>query len=263
MPKIIQPPHSCTNHRVLLQANEDLKLQILAANLKEQLAEDIPFTEDYRVTKAIGNFKVGDSVKDLSINQILAKLLGLTINTSDNNPPVIDPDSPDANDPTGPIQPDNAIVTQILAEELPMYGINEAGELEEAKYQILILTEAEEMKKPDKSGFYQIIDGENQVIESGYQYLSANNPDGPFILALPSFVDISEIAIETYNALAGKDEDPWVSYNSLNLTNDFDAITAVCEEIGWSLPEIDRTNYTIWADLEQPASGAAFRFIIE
>jgi hypothetical protein len=46
------------------------------------------------------------------------------------------------------------------------------------------------------------------------------------------------------------------------MSNDYDEISALCAELEVDISGIDRTRYTLWADLEAGPTGKIHRFII-
>jgi hypothetical protein len=150
MPKIHNPigPSGCP-HTPGLNGNEDIKLRILAANLRKQFAKDIPFTEEYKVGKALGGFTVGDSVKDLSLAEILIKLLGLTEVAID---PELPPDIP-------PIIGDDTLVSEIIRTKAPIYQINDNYEIVEVKFNFKTFNETASAAEPTdrQTVFYQVV----------------------------------------------------------------------------------------------------------
>lgn len=218
----------------------------------EQLAtkaDVIPFTEDKFVTKAVGNFAVGDSVKGLSVAEILAKLLGLS-----DEP--INPDEPDIPDePTG-------VVETILANKLPMYQLAGDGVLAELPYNYITITADEaaaSQQKPTQSGFYQIINENGDVIESGYQQIQVKIPNVPFMIALPNIIDYpNQVSAQVYNEL----QKTW-SATSITLTSDAEEIAFICDDEGCSVPEAP-DGYILWASKNANimSSESIYRFSI-
>lgn len=212
-------------------------------------ANDVPFTSAKFVGVPMGNFKLGDSLADMTIAEIFAKLLGLT-----------------DTDPTSPVEPDvpetpEEIVADIVKNKTPMYSVNSAGEIVELSYDdVTTYTEETAAAKPEESGFYQITNDAGEVIESGYQEVSVENPNVPYIIALPVGVDFSTmVEVQTYDDLQSK----WVENTSLSLSNNFDEISALCGQLGVNISHIDTTKYTLWANLEAGPSGEIYRFIIK
>lgn len=209
-------------------------------------ADNIPFTEDYAVGSALGEFVVGDSVKNMTIREILIKLLGLTVTGIPD-----DPDGPEVGD---------SVVEEIVTNNTPMYSVNADGEVAEISYDdVIIYTEEAASKQPTESGFYQITAESGEVIESGYQETTVNNPDVPYIIALPIRVDFNTmVTVQTYDTLEGT----WKN-DSLEMSNDYEEISALCNELGVDISHIDTTQYTLWADMESGPSGKIHRFIIK
>ena len=210
----------------------------------EAKANNILFTTDKFVTKAFGGFTVGESLKDLTIAELLAKLLELA-----DEKPVL---------PDVPVEP-NGIVDTIINNKLPMYSINSNGEIVELSYDnIITYTEKAAGVQPTESGFYQVLNDAGEAVESGYQELTAINPDVPYIIAMPAIVDFSAmVTVYTYDTLEGT----W-KLDPINMSNNYDEISALCNELGVDISQINTAQYTLWADLEAGPSGKIHRFII-
>jgi hypothetical protein len=214
-----------------------------------EFSAKIPFTTAKLVNNPIGTFKMGDDLVGMSITEILTKLLGLSDST------IVDPDEPGT--PTEP----NSIVEKIIANKIPMYSVNLNGEVAEVAYdEVITYTEDAAKAQPKKSGFYQIIDEAGEVVESGYQELTADNPNVIYIIALPKDVDFSTMVMtQTYDTLESK----WKN-DSLEMSNDYNTISGICEALSIDISHIDLEKYTLWADLTsgQGPSGKIHRFII-
>lgn len=208
-------------------------------------ADNIPFKEDKYVTNSLGKFKAGDSVKGLSITEILAKLLGL-VDATPENPET--PDSPD--DPTG-------VIETIIQTQIPMYSVTANGELVEIPFKLLSMTEAEAAQAPTQEGFFQITLDSGEVI-SGYQELQADSDETYYVIALPKIVDY-----DTMVTMSVYDDNlsVWTDAEKFKLTKDSTEVTALCNEADIDLSHIDTNIYTIWA-LEDCPTGSKIRFII-
>ena len=116
----------------------------------ELKSDAILFKQDKLVTVAIGNFAVGDSVKDLTIAEIITRILGLTDSTS--------PENPD-----GP----QGIIATIIANELPIYSGTDTTGLAANDWNEISLSTAEHTE----SGFYSEDD------RNGYQLVFIGNTE--------------------------------------------------------------------------------------
>lgn len=202
-------------------------------------ANEVPFTSAKFITKPFGDFTYGENLKNLSIAEILAKLLGLV----DNDPNVQEPDS---------------IVENIVENEIPMYSVTADGTLEEVPYKLLTFTEDEAAAKPSESGFYQIKDASGNVIESGYQELQADSGDVYYIIALPKAIDFNTIVdVQAYSIATNS----WMPDDTV-LTSDAFEVAALCEEAEIDISHIDTNIYTIWA-LDETPTGRMLRFTIK
>lgn len=204
-------------------------------------ADSILFTTDKIVNNAVGSFVVGDNVNGMTLSEIISKLLNLSA-------------------PTGPDVPSGGVIGDIVNNKTPMYSINGDGNVVQVPYDaVLTYTVADNNTQPTQSGFYQIVGDNGEVIESGYQELSANNPDVPHIIALPKGVDFNTmVTTEVFNTKAQE----WVP-TTLNMSNNITDIEALCNELGVDISHIDQNAYTIWADLEYGPTGSIIRYIIK
>lgn len=213
-------------------------------------ANNILFTTDKFVTSQIGSFVNGESVKDLTIAELFAKLLGL----SDN--PAQSPDDFDQPEYT-PEQP-TTVAEKIIADKLMMYSVNMDNELAAADFKVLTLTPEEAAAAPQVSGFYQINDN-GEIIESGYQELQIMSDETYYIIALPKIVDYeSMVELQAYDS----DENIWYTCDKLPLTSDQDTVVALCDEAGVDISHIDTDIYTVLA-LEDTCTGSKLRYIIK
>lgn len=212
----------------------------------QEKADEVPFEDEQVVTNAMGGFLAGESVKGLTMAQILAKLLGLTKGET--------PEIPEAGD----------IVEDIVTNQTPMYSMTDDGEMVEVTYNQLTYTEENHAAEGENipSGFYQILDTDGQLIESGYQETAATSSDEipvPYIVALPKAIQKENLKVKVYDTL----ENVYKESKSMwqLLTDDYDAISSLCMELGITIAHIDRDIYKLWSTLE-PATGGAVRIII-
>ena len=216
----------------------------LATDVK---ADKIPFAESKIVGKDVGLFKAGDDVKDLTIAQILAKLLEL----SDNN---VTPEEPEI--PSEPDEP-GSVIDQ--ASRLAMYSVNMNNALAPtSSTNIVTMSPEEAAGAPTFNGFYQIEEN-GEVIESGYQEMTISKEDTYYVIALPKVIDYeSMIEIQAYDA----DEDQWYNCDKLPLISDPETVAVLCEEAGVDISDIDTDVYTVWVDEASP-TGSQLRYIIK
>lgn len=208
-------------------------------------ADKVLFTDNKFINNPIGSFKAGDNVKGWTLSDLFVNLLGLTDTFGGE-----EPDDPGVSD---------SIIEEIVTRKIPMYSVTDEGEISEISYdEVITYTEEAAAEQPNKSGFYQIVDESGEVIESGYQELTAINQDIPYIIALPISIDFnSMITVQTYDTIVTK----WKN-ESLELTNNYEEINGLCSELGVDISHIDTTKYTLWADLEKGPTGKIHRFII-
>ena len=221
--------------------NETKVLELIENNASSKIG--ISFTTDITV----GHLAAGTQIsKDMTIGQILYNML-----FSSSQP----------EEPENPEVPETSeeIINSIVENKTPMYSVDSTGEVTELSYDnIIVYNETESNVMPTESGFYQVVDDSGEVIESGYQEITANNPDVPYIIALPLNLDFNNmVSVQTYDTLEGvwKDE-------QINMSNDYESISNLCAELGVDISHIDLSKYTLWADLAYGPSGKIHRFII-
>ena len=218
----------------------DLSNYYTKSEVDNAKANNVPFTTDKYVTKALGGFNIDDNLKDMNILDILAKLLGLS------DQPSQGPDEPDTPDePQG-------IIENIMANEIPMYSITDDGILAEASFKIINGNEA-----PTESGFYEIKDEQGNILEAGYQDLQVENDEMYYVIALPKEVDYNTmVEVETYDP----DEKVW-NEATITMTSDPDVVAACCDEVGIDISHIDQEHYTVWVQ-EDICTGSIIRYRI-
>lgn len=200
-------------------------------------ADDIPFTTDKYVKKAVGGFAIDDNLKGLSIAEILAKLLGFQ-------------------------EEPNGLIATIMKDRIAMYQVNENDTIQEVPFQIITYYDSAEKINDGQTGFYQVLDtsDNNKLIEAGYQHFSTEKEPW-YIVALPEALNLYDGG----NTLAYSWHDlesKWTPTSPLSLTNDYAAIVAEYEAIGIE-PPVAPAGYQLWADLSRPDPGEVYRFIIK
>lgn len=219
-------------------------------NLDEMLqekADEVPFEDERVVTNAMGGFLAGESVKGLTMAQILAKLLGLTKGET--------PEVPDS----------DGIVGDITTNETPMYSMTDEGELVEVTYNQITYTEENSVSEGANipSGFYQIVDSAGNLVESGYQETAAISSDElpvPYIVALPKAITKENLVVKVYDTLENVYKESKDMWNLL--TDNYEDISNLCQELGIAISHIDTNAYKLWSTLE-PATGSAIRIMIK
>jgi hypothetical protein len=220
-------------------------------HLNELKANDKPFanTTASVVTNAIGAFEVNEDIKDYTIAQILAKLLGIT---SESGP--VEPENPD--NPDVPSEPTGVIDT-IIAKTLPMYSITSDGVVAETQFEHLVMTEEDAAAEPTKTGFYQI-NNTDGTTEYGYQELQADSDDFIYVIALPKVVDYDTmVSLKVYDMR----NSVWTTGEKFEMISDPDEVASICDEYGIDISAINQEEYTIyvWEDLP---SGSKLRYVI-
>lgn len=218
------------------------------AFVEEKIAEkanDIPFTTDKFVGKAIGGFAVGANVKGLTIAEILAKLLELVDEPGEN------PDEPDE-----PIEPDvptefDSVAEKIDVAQIPMYSVTSEGELVPVAFKLV-----DKDAEPTESGFYAVKDSEGNIIQAGYQDLTISNDEMYYAVALPKEVDY-DTAVTLYSW--GPDDKVWVDSEMPGFTSDPVEVARICGDAGIDISHIDTNVYTVWA-LEAVCTGSILRY---
>lgn len=151
------------------------------------------------------------------------------------------------------------IVDTIIANEMPMYQVDESGELAEVSYKLLNFDTTTAAVAATESGFYQIKDTAGNVIESGYQHASNPNDSMYYVIVLPKEMDFStNVSVQSWDAL----QNEWSS-DRVVMSNDLAMIERAFTDAGLTLPEYDTEKYTLWLDASlDTCSGIDYRFII-
>ena len=162
-------------------------------------ANDVLFTEDYRVGTPIGLFVADDSVKDLTLSQIISRLLGLTLYV----PPVV-PGLPENVPESTPEE-----IKNIIVNKLPAYVVDGTGTIVEADYETYYkqMTTSESYADSTGNHFYQVVNAETgELEESGYQVDTIEDEELWMTVAIPNTV--TKFHVEQYNSKATGD-DKW------------------------------------------------------
>jgi hypothetical protein len=204
-------------------------------------ANDVLFTESKIVKTAIGGFVVDEDIKDLTIAQLFAKLLGFSLN---------DPDQPDT-----PEEP-SSLIDKLMANQQSLYQIDDTGLLHEVSYKYSVYTPDDAAKLGSDTSFYQIKDGDT-VVESGYEHYTEPQ-DMYYIMALPSELILGEnVTVKAWD----EGLSAWQNINAAAFTCDYSEIEAALGEADFAAPIVP-DGYTLWADLSDINSGMSYRFII-
>lgn len=199
-------------------------------------ADKVPFTTDKFVTRSVGGFVEGESIKGLTIAELFAKLLGLSDDKPGENPE--EPDAP------GEGATPEEIADYLIATETPIYSQDDQGVLVASDFGNTTWTEEEAaVQMNGVSTFYQIVDDTGSVIESGYQEATTYNETDWLTVALPNTV--TSFSIKKYDGLSNG----WFPVN-------FEMEKAVNQTI---------EGYTIWTVPEEYEimAGSTLRFVIE
>lgn len=190
-------------------------------------ANDVPFADDYRVGTNLGGFVVDESLQGMTVVQILTKLLGLT--------KYVAPEVPEGS---------SAVVEEIITNQDTIYSHDENGNLVETEFVNATWTEAE--AAPQMNGvstFYQIVDAEGTVIESGYQEATTYNEEAWLTIALPDYIE--SFTVKQYDGLRN-------GWYEVNFVFEKAAEQTIDGYIIWTVPE----KYEVM-------SGSTYRFVIE
>ena len=205
-------------------------------------ADDVLFSTDKFVTKAVGGFVVGDNLNGVKLADLFAKLLEL-VNEQPDAP--VEPDEPDS------------IIDNIIINKLAMYSVDDNGNMIAEDFEKLTFDATTAELAPENYGFYQIVEN-GKVIESGYQNLMSSNDELYYVIALPKEVDYhTMVKLQEWD-----DEDGWNECQLLQLTSDPDVVAELCDEVGIDISHINTELYTVWA-MEDVCTGSKLRFIIE
>lgn len=212
-----------------IQPTVDLSNYVTKTELEiaiQQKSDAVLFTEDYVVTNPVGNFTANQSVNGLTIEEIIKNILGLKLKTT--------PESPEGS---------SDVVQEIVEKKTPIYSQDASGALVASEFEHVVWT-AEQAANPlqDLSAFYQIVDDNGKVIESGYQEKTTYNEEAYLTVALPE--DVEDVTIKVW--------DPDI--------NDWGPVT-------WKLVKKEQSNisgYNIWTIPEEyeVLSGDTYRFVI-
>ena len=185
-------------------------------------SNNILFTDNYVVTTPAGGFSENESVQNMTIAQIITKLLGLTLYV----PPIPEIELPDSSP---------EIAVEIVDKRYPVSVLNEEGKLVAVTnpddfYREMGIEEAK-LDNQEESFFYQIVDDNGEVVESGYQ-VSTIYQENDYLTILISN-SITNFHVEEYSALAGDWSQPtWkLVENPTYVVDGFTAYT-VPEEYG-------------------------------
>lgn len=153
--------------------------------LLDAKADSILFTDDMRVNSPIGDFTARESVQNMTIKDIVTKLLGLTLYV-----PV--PDVPDGT---------SEAVQELMVNKLAPYMLGEDGAPVATEYDYRIMTPEEAKEDNQEESFlYQVIK-DGVVIESGYQIATVYQENDYLTVLIPS--TITDFAAVDYSTLDG------------------------------------------------------------
>jgi hypothetical protein len=217
-------------------------VEILEAALGTKANKTL-FTADKLVTNPVGGFSIGDSLKDLTIADIFAKLLGFSVDSGET------PEEP------------KGIIETIIYNKIPLYQIDNNDKMIEVPYGDTIYYNSSEATtiNDGQTGFYVVTDGAANRIEAGYQHFTTRK-DPYYIVALPEELEVTyegNVVLQTWSSIENK----WVSARYV-LTSDYNEIVATYNIDGIE-PPVAEEGYKLWADLNGSDPGTAYRFVIK
>lgn len=188
----------------------------------DKKANDILFTDNYVVTTPFGGFVSNESVQNMTISQIITKLLGLTLYV----PPTPDIELPDSSP---------EIAVEIVTNKAPVSVLDENGNLVEVTnpddFYRELGTEEAKLDNQVESFFYQIVDDNGEVVESGYQVSTIYQENDYLTVLIPN--TITNFHVEEYSALAGDWSQPtWELVENPNYAVDGFTAYTVPEQYG-------------------------------
>ena len=128
-------------------------------------ADDVLFTENYVVGSNYGAFNVGDSLQNMTLREIISKMLNVTKVISG--------------------------IDEIITNEIPMLSGSEDG-LTATDYAYIAMTSVEATTAPTTSGLYQIVD-DGFVSETGYQIITESTGRTNYAIALPEGITLVDV----------------------------------------------------------------------
>lgn len=157
-------------------------------NIEITTGSEILFTDKYIVKNPVGGFQLNQSVQGLTAAELFTILLGLEL---DQDNPIIPPE--------GNL---GEIVEEIISTEAPIYSQDGSGNLVKTEFDHNVWTEEEASVQMDNvNTFYQIVDANNNVIQSGYNEATDYAPATMKVALVDS---INEIEVHQYDTLSSK-----------------------------------------------------------
>ena len=195
-------------------------------------ADNVLFTDsEYKVTKAAGDFEVGNIIKNISITDLFTGILGLQKYI-----PPVTPDDPES------------VITEIITQNIPLVSGTSSDALEGEYSDHVFETNAEYAAAPvnketGTSIFYQKLGVSGVVEEYGYQsYTPTTGRGSKLIVAIPEGLVISKVTI--WDGLSNS----WTLYRQT-----FNEVETI---------ENNGVKYTVYECTEN-GKGATLRIIVE
>jgi hypothetical protein len=153
-----------------------------------------------------------------------------------------------------------------------MYQLNENDELVEVAFvepikykveaaEVTAAIEEARLINDGQVGFYQVVSGTGEVIESGYQDITESKEPW-YIIALPESLEVTRsgnVELLTWDTTAKPPV--WVEASYV-LTSDYTKITSAYEDADLE-PPVAPSGHKLWADLSESDPGTQYRFVIK
>ena len=247
-------------------ATKDFVINQISNSLKPAEANKVLFTTSQIVTKPIGDFTQDEDIQGLTIAQVFAKLLGLKtpdhvhnfINgkceCGEEDPTYVPPSD------TPPATIAEAI-EQFKNGKLIYYQADKSGDLVPVPANYLTLNAESYAGQVTQAGFYQVLNNDGQVVESGIHQFTASNINVPYMIALPEVINFStDILVKQcdINGLTGA----WQTV-TLALESDPDFISDFfINALGTVVPSV-APGYKLWLGAGHSNDGSIYRLVIK
>lgn len=152
------------------------------------------------------------------------------------------------------------LITVYLKEYFTNEFANSGDVIQPIGFNYKIYSEEDAQALDRSNAFYQIIDEQGKILESGYQH-STVPKDTFYAIGLPEGIELGSAGnVELLTWDSGNSR--WTTADISVFTNDLDLINKTFKEVGikeFTLP----VGYTLWADLGSMDFGTDYRFVIQ